>query len=424
MALMDRLLKKMEFRELLLRIGLPAQGSNRGYAPAQLIEQFLISVWCGANRFEHLEVTRQDETIRQIFGYKSMAGHKAFVRYFQKFGQGTNQRIFHSVYQWFFGQLHFDNFTLDMDSTVISRYGSQEGARKGYNPRKPGRLSHHPLLAFVSECRMVANCWLRAGDAHTANNFQGFLEDTLDKLTGKKVGLLRGDSGFFSKEIVQYLERAERPIPYIIAARMHKPLQRVLAQQREWTVVDEGVEVASCQYQGPGWNKERRMIMVRQQIKLRPKASGKTLRLFADDAVYRDYRYGCFITSLDLPAEVVWRIYRMRADAENRIKELKYDFGAESFNVRRFSATEAAMNFVMLAYNFMSLFRQAILGSKIHPTLKTMRLSIFAIGGYLIKEGNNRILKLSLAMKRRKWFSGLWDKSRSFALPVSFPLKL
>ncbi|GAB4491155.1 MAG: hypothetical protein OHK006_24740 [Thermodesulfovibrionales bacterium] len=114
----------------------------------------------------------------------------------------------------------------------------------------------------------------------------------------------------------------------------------------------------------------------------------------------------------------------MRADAENRIKELKYDFGAESFNVRSFCATEAAMNFVMLAYNFMSLFRQAILGSKIQPTLKTMRYKLFAIGGYLIKEGNTRILKLSLAMKRREWFSGLWDKSRSFDLPVSFPLKL
>jgi len=418
---MGRLLKKMGFRELLSKSGLPVQGSNRGYAPEQLIEQFLISVWCGANRFEHLEVTRQDETIRQIFGYKSMAAHKAFMRYFKKFEQGTNQRIFQRLYQWFFEQLHFDNFTLDLDSTVISRYGKQEGARRGYNPRKPGRASHHPLLAFVSECRMVANCWLRSGDAYTANNFHSFLEDTLDKLTGKEVGLLRADSGFFSKEIVQYLERPERPIPYIIAARLQKPLQRLLAAQREWTVLDEGIEVASCEYHGPGWGKERRMIMVRQQIKLRPKATGKTLRLFADDVAYRDYRYGCFLTSLDLPAEVVWRIYRMRADAENRIKELKYDFGAESFNMTNFSATEAAMNFVMLAYNFMSLFRQAVLGSKIHPTLKTMRYKLFAIGGYLIKEGNTRILKLSLAMKRREWFVGLWDKSRSFVLPVSFP---
>ena len=117
----------------------------------------------------------------------------------------------------------------------------------------------------------------------------------------------------------------------------------MLAGHRQWLQLDEGVEVASVSYESPGWGKARRMIMVRQQIKRRPKAPGKALRLFADDAVYRDYRYGCFVTSLDLPAEVVWRIYRMRADAENRIKELKYDFGADNFNVKNFSATEAAM---------------------------------------------------------------------------------
>jgi hypothetical protein len=48
----------------------------------------------------------------------------------------------------------------------------------------------------------------------------------------------------------------------------------------------------------------------------------------------------------------------MRADAENRIKELKYDFGADSFNIQNFYATEAALNFVMMAYKFISLFRQ------------------------------------------------------------------
>ncbi|WP_260425612.1 transposase, partial [Tannerella forsythia] len=47
----------------------------------------------------------------------------------------------------------------------------------------------------------------------------------------------------------------------------------------------------------------------------------------------------------------VWRTYRMRGDAENRIKELKQDFGAESFNLKDFYATEAALIFSMTAYN-------------------------------------------------------------------------
>ncbi|HIJ60393.1 MAG TPA: hypothetical protein HPP56_07270 [Nitrospirae bacterium] len=95
----------------------------------------------------------------------------------------------------------------------------------------------------------------------------------------------------------------------------------------------------------------------------------------------------------------------IRADAENRIKELKYDFGADRFNMQSFSATEAVMNFIMIVYNLMSLFRQAAVCNKVQPTLKTMRYKIFAAGGRIIKDGNRHILKLCMAMIRRQ----CWD---------------
>jgi len=129
------MLDKIDFCSALASIGLPEQGSNRGYPPAQLITNFLVSIWSGANCIEHLEVTRNDEVIRQIFNWERMAGHRAFKRYFQKFDQATNQRVFTSLYQWFFGNLHFDNYTLDFDSSVLTRYGNQQGAKKGYNQK-------------------------------------------------------------------------------------------------------------------------------------------------------------------------------------------------------------------------------------------------------------------------------------------------
>ena len=160
------------------------------------------------------------------------------------------------------------------------------------------------------------------------------------------------------------------------------------------------------------------MVMVRQQIQERPKATGKQLRLFQDSDIYNRYRYHCFITNLTLPAEQIWNLYKQRADAENRIKELKYDFGFDSFNIDSFYGTEAALNMVMLAYNLMSLFRQSILGSKVQHKLSTLRYRLFVMGGYMVKDGTRRILKLSLAMKRRGWFLGLWDKKLNFSLPV------
>ena len=44
--------------------------------------------------------------------------------------------------------------------------------------------------------------------------------------------------------------------------------------------------------------------MERQRIERRPKATGKVLRLFDEDVEIKDYRYGCFVTSLDLSAHL------------------------------------------------------------------------------------------------------------------------
>lgn len=134
-------------------------------------------------------------------------------------------------YRWIFDNLHFDNFTLELDSSVITRYGNQQGAKKGYNPAKKGRPSHHPLIAFVNDVKLVANMWLRSGDTSASNNVLGFLEDTLAKLQDKKVSLIRLDSGFFGDDTLNYLEAHHRN--YIVAARFYHPIQRQISSKQK-----------------------------------------------------------------------------------------------------------------------------------------------------------------------------------------------
>jgi hypothetical protein len=57
---------------------------------------------------------------------------------------------------------------LDLDSTVFERYGHQQGSLKGYNPRKHGRPSHHPLLAMLAEAKVVVHAWLRSANTASA----------------------------------------------------------------------------------------------------------------------------------------------------------------------------------------------------------------------------------------------------------------
>ena len=125
--------------------------------------------------------------LRKIFGWKAVPSQDAYKRFFNKFNQATNARVNQHFYSWMLSNIQFNHFTLDFDSSIITRYGHQDGAKRGYNPNKRGRVSHHPLIAFVNDVRLVANMWLRSGDSSSANNFLPFLEDTLSKCGEKKL---------------------------------------------------------------------------------------------------------------------------------------------------------------------------------------------------------------------------------------------
>ncbi len=77
--------------------------------------------------------------------------------------------------------------TLGLDSSVLPRYGTQEGAARGYTPQKKGRPSHHPLFAVVADLRMVLHAWVRPGN--TADN-------------GLLSGLLLGHRGGVSRRVI------------------------------------------------------------------------------------------------------------------------------------------------------------------------------------------------------------------------------
>ena len=49
-----------------------------------------------------------------------------------------------------------------------------------------------------------------------------------------------------------------------------------------------------------------------------------------------------------------------------------------------------------------------------------LKYKLFAMGSFIVKEGDCKILQLSLDMKRRRWFDSLWGLSNKFAMPVTY----
>lgn len=419
MRLMKEVLNKSGVREKLKELDLPKPGSNSGYKAIDIIESFMVCVWLGGVRFSHTAFVRFDEVLKEIFGWKRVASISTYTRFFRKFSNKRNNEVYPELNRWFFAQIPIKKYTMDVDSTVVTRYGDQQGAKVGYNPKKPGRNSHHPLIAFVSELRMVANAWLRPGNVASSSNVFEFLKESIEILKDKQIGLLRADSGFFGRKFFEFLEA--RVINYIIACKMFSTLKNQIKELGNWISVDKGLEITEFDFRANNWlGKSRRMIVVRQSVKHKPKALGKTL--FPELEELSEYRYQCYATNLDLPVTSIWQLYKGRADAENRIKELKYDFGIDGFCMDDFWATEAAFRMICFAYNLMSLFRQIAMKSDVVNTLSTIRFRCFAIGSYIKKKGRERILMLSVKLPKRCWMDGLFSEVANLTQP--FPIKI
>lgn len=414
MSLLKRFIDKIGVDDFLDALPLPQPGSNRGYAPSDIVKSFWLGIWTGASRYIHCDWVRYDNVLQEIFGFKQMPSQSTYSRFFGKFSDKSNTALFPQMQNWLLEKIDIGSVTIDFDSTVITRYGEQEGGSKGYNPNKRGRNSHHPLMAFISQTRMVANAWLRPGDTAASSNCINFMEETFEHcLQNKKVGLVRADSGFYTENVLKYLESEK--LNYIIAVRMYPSIKSEIYSRKEWISLAKGIDLNEMTFSHLN-GRPRRYIIIRKKLEDRPKSSGKLL--FED---LPGYRYSCYVTNMDLPLDQIWNMYNTRADCENRIKELKQDFGLENFCLKDFWATEASFRFIMVAYNIISLFRHFALQSHKKSTMNTLRVHCFALGAWTVKHANRKVLKLALPVKKRPWMDGLFSKIETTPTVFYYP---
>ncbi|KJJ83182.1 ISEcp1 transposase [Candidatus Omnitrophus magneticus] len=298
---------------------------------------------------------------------------------------------------------------IGFDSTVIERYGIQEGSKKGYNPKKKGRPSHHPLMAFLNKNKYIIQLWNRSGNANSVNNIHNFFEETMARIANRisVLGIL-ADSGFYDKNFIEMLENTNKQ--YIIAVRLYSTVQSKIESITNWQEITKGIEIAEFEFEHKEWNMKRRYIVVRQSIQERENATGKQLTFFPD---LKEYRYSVWITNSKEKAEEVWHCYKERANDENTIKEFKEDFALGGFCLNNFYATESAMLIRMLVYNIFVLFRFAVMGQReTRERLKTLRYKFFVVPAHFGKHGRESLLRLSVTtehirQKFRQFFKNI-----------------
>ena len=401
----EELLRRWGWEEVLNRAPLPEPGSNRGLDPVLMVKGFLVTVWTGGGRFAHTALVRFDEALRAIFGLDRMGSVSTFSRFFRRFGAKETTQVFEHLSRWTWERVAGGSWTVDLDSSVLTRYGHQEGSARGYNPKHQGKRSHHPLMAFAAECRMVISAWLRPGNTTDSSNAQNFLNEVLNVFGQRhRIGLLRCDSGFCIGGFLDYVEA--QGLSYIVVTRLQTTIKQRIAGLKDWIELDEQTAVSEFMYQAQGWSKVRRVVVVRHRIQ-EARQKGRPL------LEVPGYTYSAYTTNLTLPAQHVRTLYLGRADSENRIRELLQDFGICGFVSQKFWATEASFRLACWAYNLMALFRQALLREASKHTLSTLRVQCFAIGASLGKSGHRKVLRVGLSPPRRDWFKGLFSAAEA-----------
>jgi hypothetical protein len=385
--------------------------SNNHLTPLEKALAFSHGLLCEARKLTHVAYFRRDPVVPELLGIRRVASASVLSRFFSGFASaGKNLACFRPLWHWCLERLpsRSGGYTLDLDSTrLLHEDGHQEGVRAGYT-RLGVKPCLHPLLAVISEVRLVAQLWLRAGNATCGNNTTAFFLDLWHNLP-RHVRLrgVRADSGFCLPELLDLWEQLR--LPYVVVAQLSEPIKNVLRGGLVWTSTEvRGTDVAELAYQTLSWAQPRRLILIRHRVAERPGAGGKKL---IDEP---GYVFQALVTSLPAsePPLAVWRYYNGRADCENVIKELQQGFALTTLCLQSFWATEAALCLASLTYNLTALF-QRHLGWQQKVTIHSLRFWLFTTPGIIAHPAGKTTIKLAVPHRERDWWSRLWEKITS-----------
>lgn len=315
------------------------------------IKTMLCGHFIGIDKLERLKLLKNDPLIREF--EISVKEPETVSRFLSNFSFKTTQmlrEINFKVFKKLLSKSGLASITIDIDSSVINVEGHQEGATKGYNPKKLGNRCYNIQFAFCDELKAYVTGFVRSGNAYTANGATELIKEivTTHKTSDMEI-FFRMDSGYFDEEIIETIESLG--CKFLIKAKAYATLvSQVTASS---AVFHKGInerETAELIIKLDKWKKKRRFIVSRV---LKPENERAQLCLLEGS----EYDYFFFVTNTDLESEAVVLSYEKRGNAENNIKEAKYDMSVGHLLLKSFWANEAVFQMMMLAYNLFLLFK-------------------------------------------------------------------
>jgi Transposase DDE domain group 1 len=318
-----------------------------------MVYGLLLLLFIGFTRVWHFLYIQFDAVVCGIFNRVKLPYVTTYWRYVDSLGinQGMSLLMVMSALRervWQLCGLSYPRIHINLDTTVETIYGSQQGGRKGHNSKNRGKKGFRPVLSFIHETREYFVGKLRRGETMGGEEVAGLIRVFKKYLPGCVRGvILRGDGEFISWEAVRAAR--EEGFHFIFGNKACKPPFAAGG----WYKVrkKDVVEYNEVLYQPAGWGEACRFVSMRIPKEVLS-GGGPQLELLED----ANYTYRTFVTDLIQPAHQVIEDYDQRADCENLIGEAKRE-GLEAIPSRKFGNNYAYFQIVMLAYNIWRSFK-------------------------------------------------------------------
>jgi hypothetical protein len=378
---------------------------NQRYELSQMFLALIYPIILGLDRLETAGLLRANGTFQYLTGLPNYPDPQSLRRFLLEAPPGFRQQL-HRFNDRLLGQFihqpeHRSRLILDLDSTVVTVFGRQEGAEVGYNPRYRGKRSYDPLLCLEANSSFLWDTELRPGNAGTWSGSDELLASCFLSIPGDlREVRVRADAGFGFDPVLTLLE--QRPAQYAVVARLTTALKRVLGGLR-YQRLNARWEIAEFEHRLSGWCCARRCIVGRRRIEeTEPEPT-----LFTLDR----YLYRGWFTNLSLTAAGVWNFYEGRAGMEPRIRELREDYALRKIPTRAFAANALYLEVVRLAYNLVTAFQRTCLPEGWQSlTLSKLRHRLFWLPGELTRPQNRPTLRLPGRPAIQEWTTHILRK--------------
>lgn len=364
---------------------------QKKFHPADLFLAHLFAIVAGIGRIQNTQSLVQNGLLPQLLGLSNLPRKDTLRDFLYRFShqslrslQSLHNRVRQHLFQRF-GPIY--SSVVDMDTTVLTVYGHQDGSAIGYNPFHRGKKSFCPIIASEGKLGLTLNFELRSGNVHPSTNAIIFLQQTLNKLPKTVASTrtrVRTDVSFYNKGVINFLDGNR--LGYVIIARVTGPIKKILAGIRYHSFL-ENWEAAEFYYQPHLWKTEHRFIAIRNLLK----ETEFPITLFT----VKDFSYRVMVSNLNLRPESVWRFYCHRANQELLIRELKNNFALAKIPTRSFLANQTYLEIILWAYDLVMAFKYLCLPPVYQNwTISTLRKNLFQLSAELVHPNNYNLLRL------------------------------